>query len=180
MASDLEGDGICVLFVDDNLELLRIARLSLGRLGYEVTLAENGRDALFKADRKSFQVAVVDMLMPNMGGVATMLELRKRLPDLTIVAISGGPGYPRGAHNLRVAESVGADVSLAKPFSSLNLHQAIQTALAKTAQRPLPLRAAQLESVSRMQPLVQADRSGRRSSVELRNGAIVRAGPVRS
>lgn len=66
-----------VLIIDDEDDIRSVAALSLGILGgVEVVEAENGRDGISKAASEKPDVILLDMMMPEMDGVATLAELR--------------------------------------------------------------------------------------------------------
>jgi len=78
------------------------------------------------------KLVVCDIIMPTREGVETILALRKRSPNLKIIAISGG--YRIGpADFLKLARHVGADETLAKPFRLAELVAAADRLLAATA-----------------------------------------------
>jgi CheY-like chemotaxis protein len=68
--------------------------------------------------------AVVDILMPDRDGLNFILEVRRTRPDLRIVAISGGGRLGAGPL-LSMADGLGADAVLAKPFSPSELEIAL-------------------------------------------------------
>ncbi len=85
------GNGEIVLVVDDEVIVREIVKSSLEAVGYQVLTANDGIDALaLFADRsKEISVVVVDLLMPNLDGPATIKTLRKMNPAVCIIAISG-------------------------------------------------------------------------------------------
>lgn len=117
-----------VLLVDDD-ELVRATlRNLLRQLGHEVTTADNGRDALYRCGKDQFDVVITDILMPEMEGIETILTLKKLSPDVKIIAMSGG-GRAGNFEFLKMAERLGADATLRKPFSAEDLTAAVQRVL---------------------------------------------------
>jgi CheY-like chemotaxis protein len=108
--------GIRVLVVDD----LKDQRESLQRLleleGYEVATAADGSQAVHAMRARPAQVLVTDIFMPGQEGIETIALFRREWPQVRIVAMSGGGEVSRGGY-LGVAESIGADATLKKPFS---------------------------------------------------------------
>jgi FixJ family two-component response regulator len=78
---------------------------------------------------------VLDMLMPDMDGVETLLALRDFVPRLLVVAMSGG-GRVSSHLYLRFAKLMGAAQVLEKPFSADQLLQAVASALAELPGEP--------------------------------------------
>ena len=68
-----------------------------------------------ETERKRPAVVVTDMVMARGDGIETILELRRRAPDVRILAMSGG-GQCGGRDLLELARCAGADACLAKPF----------------------------------------------------------------
>jgi PAS domain S-box-containing protein len=85
------GNGETVLVVDDEVIVREIVKSSLEAVGYQVLTANDGIDALaLFADRgKEISVVVVDLLMPNLDGPATIKTLLKMNPAVCVIAISG-------------------------------------------------------------------------------------------
>ena len=86
-----QGDGELVLLVDDEVLILEMARATLEAYGYRVLTAAGGAKALatYQQHRDEVQVVVLDMMMPEMDGPATMKALRSMDPQVCVVASSG-------------------------------------------------------------------------------------------
>src|SRR5579884_2076521 len=89
----------------------------LAPLAAQVIEAANGRQALELArDGAVFQVAIVDLIMPELDGLETIRNLRRMRPGLGIVAMSGAlPGQ------LELAGHLGSDAVIAKPIVEAEL-----------------------------------------------------------
>jgi two-component system cell cycle sensor histidine kinase/response regulator CckA len=85
----------CVLVVDDQPRVRKVARRMLERANYEVMTAIDGIDALeiFERERDAIDCVVLDLGMPRLGGIETMQRLRALVPDLPVVLSSG---YSKG------------------------------------------------------------------------------------
>jgi DNA-binding response OmpR family regulator len=70
-------------------------------------------------------VVVTDLFMPDQDGIETILELRKRFPQVRIVAMSGWTSS-EGSDYLRVAREIGALETLRKPFDPQELSQLLR------------------------------------------------------
>ena len=117
-----------VLVVDDEDEVRRLVRDILLEAGYEVVEASCGSDAmaLDEAGASPFDAAVLDVVMPGMGGRELASRLRARSPALPIVLVSGydqGDAGPAGSTD-------GASQFVAKPFSGATLLEALALAQA--------------------------------------------------
>ncbi|MBV9997130.1 MAG: response regulator [Caulobacteraceae bacterium] len=119
-----------ILLVDDEAMLRRTLRAMLERAGHAVIEAEDGAQALRIFARESPDLVITDIVMPNVEGVETIQELRRRDPDLPIIAMSGG-GSKGGALFLTIAKEIGATRTLAKPIRQAELMEALAASLRK-------------------------------------------------
>jgi PAS domain S-box-containing protein len=87
----LEGASLCVLVVEDNIEVGRFATQILEDLGHTTVWATNAEEALAEIEKIPFRFDAVfsDVVMPGMGGIALARELQRRLPGLPVVLTSG-------------------------------------------------------------------------------------------
>jgi CheY-like chemotaxis protein len=122
-----------ILIVDDEAPLRDMMTQMLQRDGHSTTTACNGIEALQRLQEHSFDLMILDMLMPGKDGIQTTLEARKIFPQLRILAVSGGRRAIPARFNLSSASMLGADASLEKPFDWDALRQAVTTLLARTA-----------------------------------------------
>src|ERR687898_3327638 len=77
-----------ILVVDDEEIMREILETLLTREGYEVRLAANSSEGLELAKSLPFDAAIVDVMMPGMGGVQTLDELKKIDEDLPVLMIT--------------------------------------------------------------------------------------------
>ena len=104
-----------ILIVDDDPTVRLIASELLRGDDHAIVEAEDGDEALRIVGAMAVDLVVLDMLMPNKDGLETIIELRKRQPDIRILAISSGGSMDRSLL-LRTAMVIGADESLQKPL----------------------------------------------------------------
>lgn len=105
-----------ILIIDDDDALRSTLRKILERGGHTVREAADGVSGLALLRESSPDLVVTDLYMPEKEGIETILELRAVHPDLPILAVSGG-GFMAPGSSLSDAEALGADATLAKPFS---------------------------------------------------------------
>lgn len=119
-----------ILVVDDDPTLRAVVRKVLERRGHVVREAADGVPAMKMLRHSRPDLLITDLYMPEKEGIETIVEARDAFPDLPILAVSGGgtmgPGGP-----LADAEALGADASLAKPFSVEDLEAAVEGLLAR-------------------------------------------------
>jgi CheY-like chemotaxis protein len=123
-----------ILVVEDSPAVrLSVAGYLEGR-GFEVTEAENGRAAIRALDRRSFDLIVTDVLMPEVDGIELIKAARNAQPDVKILAMSGGaPNMPAG-YLLKMTRMFNADETIYKPF----LNEELGAAVARLLDQPLP------------------------------------------
>lgn len=103
---------------------------NLEAAGYSVFEAENGNTGIAIFRSNPVDMVIVDLFMPEKEGIETIIELRKGFPDLKILAMSGGiPGYGTD-HFLNIAQKLGADGALDKPFTMQHLLSVVGNLLA--------------------------------------------------
>jgi CheY-like chemotaxis protein len=104
-----------ILLVDDNANGLSARRSVLEELGYRITTASSGAEALQHCASASFDLVVTDYKMPRMDGLELISRLRKQAPHTPIILISG---Y---ADTLGLNESrTGADVVIQKSANEVS------------------------------------------------------------
>lgn len=80
-----------ILVVDDNVESADILSLALGTLGHDAHTVYSGTAALAALDRESFDLMIIDLLMPDPDGLAVAKLVHNRFPDFPMLGISGIP-----------------------------------------------------------------------------------------
>jgi CheY-like chemotaxis protein len=118
-----------ILIVDDDEQICALVARILENDGHEPTVAVSGREALDELRRGDFDALLIDLVMPNMGGIEAIMEIRTIAPRLPIVVMSGKVTFG-DASVTRLVEHYGALAVLAKPFSSDDLRTALKQALA--------------------------------------------------
>jgi len=78
-----------VLFVDDEEELVATVVERLGLRGIEATGAMSGQEALDRVAEQAFDVVVLDVRMPGLGGLDVIKRLKQSHPDLEVILLSG-------------------------------------------------------------------------------------------
>jgi chemosensory pili system protein ChpA (sensor histidine kinase/response regulator) len=115
--------GTAVLLVDDSLSVRKVLARRLGRLGLEVTTAQDGEEALELLREERFDALVTDLEMPRMNGYQLIETVRRRpeTRELPVVVITTRAGREHGD----LARRLGADRYLTKPVD----HEALAALL---------------------------------------------------
>ncbi|MEQ8692962.1 MAG: response regulator [Pseudomonadales bacterium] len=117
-----------ILVVDDDTSVLDVMSEMLRLEGHEVTVAENGNAAVDCVGTSAFDLVITDLIMPEKEGLETIADIRRRLIDVPIIAISGG-GRVGPNDYLETALFIGANATLAKPFARQDLISAVDSLL---------------------------------------------------
>src|ERR1700730_8470490 len=104
---------------DDHLVRYALSKILLSA-GYEVVTASDGRRGMVVLRAEHPDVVITDIIMPEQEGIDTIIQIRRERPGVKIIAISGG-GRIRNIDFLEMAQSLGADEVLAKPFEAEEL-----------------------------------------------------------
>ncbi len=79
---------INILWVDDEIDLLRAHILFLKDKGYSIAEVNNGSDALLMVDEQEFDIIFLDENMPGISGIETLTELKMKKPQIPVVMIT--------------------------------------------------------------------------------------------
>lgn len=104
-----------ILVIDDDQMALELFETFLAGDEFVVTVVSNGDTGIQRSKETQFDVAIVDMVMPEKDGLQTILELCKLRNDLPIIAISGGGVIPKERY-FSVACCLNEVETLSKPF----------------------------------------------------------------
>ena len=140
---------IRVLIVDDEPAIRRALRPPLTELGFQVTEAIRGEEALQMLRTASFDVILLDINMPGIGGIETLRRLRTLSPKLPILMLTVLDGENEKVQALEL----GADDYVTKPFSTLEQVARIRTAV-RRIHAPVRAETAPIEiGEFRLEPL---------------------------
>jgi len=125
---------IRVLLVDDEVAIRRALRTPLNELGFQTVEASRGEEALHLFLTESFDVVLLDIQMPGMGGMKTLARLRALAPRLPILILTVQDSEEQKVEALEC----GADDYITKPFSIRECIARIRSAVrrAQTPERP--------------------------------------------
>lgn len=79
---------INILLAEDNIINQQIAQSVFKHLGFEIDIAKNGKEAIEMSVLKKYDIIFMDLLMPEVDGLAATHEIRKTYPDLPIIAFT--------------------------------------------------------------------------------------------
>jgi DNA-binding response OmpR family regulator len=118
------GEGVSkrkILVVEDHPTVREVLRTLLGMEDYEVAVAPNGEAGLALADILQPDVVVLDVMMPGLNGYEVCRAIKARAGDTRIVMVTARTSE----EDQRLGRDAGADAYLRKPFSPLDILEAV-------------------------------------------------------
>jgi DNA-binding NtrC family response regulator len=116
-----------ILVVDDDAEVRNTLSSILLKEGYLVETAENGKQALRASEKSRFDVALIDIKLPDMEGTKLLHRLEEKQPHMVKIIITGFPTL----ENAMKTVNEGADGYILKPFDIEQLLEMIKKHLTK-------------------------------------------------
>src|SRR3990170_1290200 len=101
-----------ILIVDDDETILKSLTVVLRENGYSVDTAENGREAITKSEKDAYNLALIDIRLPDMDGVQLLTAMKDTTPKMVKIIITGYPSL----QNAIEAVNKGADGYIVKPI----------------------------------------------------------------
>lgn len=102
-----------ILIAEDEKELAKAIKIILEYSGYEVTVTNNGLEALQKTDEESFNCIILDIMMPVMNGIDSLKEMRENGVNTPIILLTAKSQIDDKVEGL----DAGANDYLTKPFN---------------------------------------------------------------
>lgn len=140
--SSKEASPIAVLLVDDDRELCRMLAEYLTPEGFRVTAVHDGDEALYVVGRHHFDLIVLDVMLPRVGGLDVLRTLRPKHATPVLMLTARGEDVDRV-----VGLELGADDYLPKPFNPRELVARMRAILRRSLMAdPQPGRRERLEA----------------------------------
>jgi len=115
-----------VLIVDDEKGFLDVLAERMQSRGMEVTTATSAKEALQKLEAETFDAIVLDLMMPEMGGIEALQRIKEKNPDSEVILLTGQPSVSIGVEAMKL----GASDFLIKPADINELTEKIKMAKA--------------------------------------------------
>lgn len=113
-----------ILVVDDDARIRKLCSIALERQGYDITIVQNAQDVFNTDDLKSFDLALLDIIMPKIDGLELLQRLKKIHPELLAIMITGYPQIDTAVQAIKQ----GAYDYIPKPFSLDEIRIAVKRA----------------------------------------------------
>jgi len=116
---------VSILVIDDDRDILKSLKDILRTRGYEVDTAETAQKGIEKVKSKFFNLALLDIKLPDMEGTELLAKIHKEKPGMMKIMITG---YPSVDNAIR-ALNYGADAYIMKPVNPENLLKIVEEKL---------------------------------------------------
>ena len=104
-------DKASILIVEDDANIRETLETILQQKGYNTDIAENGREAIQKSKAKFFNLALLDIKLPDMEGTKLLTSMHENSPKMMKIMITGYPSLENAVEAL----NYGADAYIIKP-----------------------------------------------------------------
>ncbi|WP_167958569.1 response regulator transcription factor [Anaerosporobacter faecicola] len=114
-----------IIFLEDEPTIQEVTTEYFKMAGHEVTVVRDGKEAIDAIDKATFEVAVLDIMVPKISGMEVLSYIRKNKPDMAVIMLSALDDEQTQVH----AFNLFADDYIIKPFSPILLLKRIETIL---------------------------------------------------
>lgn len=121
------GERARILVIDDDESIRKTITSILEEKGYTVDAAENGKEAIRKSKAAFYNLALIDIRLPDMEGTKLLTAMRETVPKMVKIIVTGYPSL----HNAVEAVNKGADAYVLKPFNVEKTLKTIEEQLEK-------------------------------------------------
>jgi len=119
------GENARILVVDDDESVRKVLTTILEDKGYNVETAKNGKEAIKKSNEKFFNLALIDIRLPDLEGTKLLTKMKDTTPKMIKIIVTGYPSL----QNAIEAVNKGADSYILKPFNVKDVLKTIRTNL---------------------------------------------------
>ncbi|MDQ1251063.1 MAG: hypothetical protein QG646_132 [Euryarchaeota archaeon] len=114
-----------ILVVEDDAIIKTLISRALGSLGHSITTAKNGKEALAKAQESNYDMALLDIGLPDMLGTELLKKIRKINHEMVIIMITGHPSQDSSIESI----NNDADGYVVKPIRNDDLISIVEKKL---------------------------------------------------
>jgi CheY-like chemotaxis protein len=126
-----------ILLIEDEVSFSELLRTTLSCVGYTVLTANDGKAGLTLLSRHHFRLVITDIFMPENDGLEVIIKQMAVQPDSRILAMSGFCGYSDTPTILKMAEVLGSQRTLIKPFRLTDFLEAVYVLVNDSKSQPL-------------------------------------------
>jgi len=123
-------DKLSILIVEDDANICQTLSTILQQKGYDTDTAKTGQEAIEKSEARFFNLALLDIKLPDMEGTKLLTTMHENLPKMVKIMITGYPSLENAVEAL----NLGADAYIIKPFKPEKLLELIEEKLEEQSQ----------------------------------------------
>lgn len=116
-----------IMVIDDEFNLRRTLALILQRAGYHVTTAGCAGEALQHLQSSTYDLAFLDLKLPDLGGLSLLAKIRNLQPGLPVVILTAHPS----PESMAEARQIGARDYLVKPLDPAHILECVEAILGR-------------------------------------------------
>ena len=121
------GENARIIIIDDDKSIRQVLKTILEEEGYAVDTADTGKEAVLKTNEKVYNLALIDMRLPDIEGIDLILKIKDTTPRMRKIIVTGYPTI----QNAMEAVNRQADAFILKPFDVERVLQTIREQLMK-------------------------------------------------
>ncbi|MGA2972758.1 MAG: response regulator [Candidatus Bathyarchaeia archaeon] len=122
-----EGEKGRIIVIDDDEGIRRVVAIALGNEGYITATASNGKEAIEKSQTNFYNLALIDIRLPDMDGTTLLTAMKETTPEMRKIILTGFPAL----QNAIDAVNKGGDGYLVKPLNMDELLRTVRQQLEK-------------------------------------------------
>lgn len=151
-----------ILVVDDDLEIHGLLRACIQPLGYDTVATDNGRRGLEMLESGEFNVAILDLMLPDLNGMEILRRIRKQRPEIEIIVLTAYASLETAIEAMRL----GAYDYVTKPFYADTIRSAVRRAVEKQ-NLALERKRAEEALIRNLEDRLATEEALRQSNLEL-------------
>ncbi len=105
-----------ILVIDDNSDIRYILNEILADNGHTVSSADDGKIGMALMDSNQYDLIMTDIVMPNMDGIEVITEIKKKLSNVKLIAMTGGSLKLDKKFLVTITTAMRVDKVITKPF----------------------------------------------------------------
>lgn len=121
------GENARIIIIDDDESIRQVLKTILEEEGYVVDTADTGKEAVLKTSEKAYNLALIDIRLPDIEGIDLILKIKDTTPRMRKIIVTGYPTI----QNAMEAVDRQADAFILKPFDVERVLQTIREQLMK-------------------------------------------------
>jgi DNA-binding NtrC family response regulator len=121
------GENARIIIIDDDESIRQVLKTILEEEGYVVDTADTGKEAVLKTNEKAYNLALIDIRLPDIEGIDLILKIKDTTPRMRKIIVTGYPTI----QNAMEAVNRQADAFILKPFDVERVLQTIREQLMK-------------------------------------------------